>query len=385
MKKHISAVIIILMVLTLVVMPQSVTAQELELQSHSAILMEHSTGLVVYEKNAHEPLPLASVTKVMTMLLAVEAIDQGKASLEDMLTTSQRAMDQGGSQIFLERGDQISLKDALIGVAVGSANDASVVVAEHIGGSYEGFIDAMNKRAQELGMKNTTFFNPSGLPEEGGSNVSSAYDIALMSQELLKYDMIYDWTKIQWDTEFLGKVYLSNTNMKFLRNYSGADGLKTGWTTEAGHCVSATAKREDTRFIAVILNSPSADIRLKESTQLLNLGFGSYKTVPINKKGDVVQNVEVDKGKLENIDVVAKEDVAILLDRKQEDVISHRINLPEKIQAPLAKGQVVGNIEVLKGEEVIKTVDLIVNEDVEKANPFTLMGRMFKNMFGRVR
>lgn len=385
LKKYLSTLILVLMLSTAIMLPKGALAEELDLESHSALLMEQSTGLVVYEKNAHEALPLASVTKVMTLLLAVEAIEAGKVSLDDIVTVSKRAMDMGGTTIFLSQGDQISLENAIIGVAAGSANDASVVVAEHVAGSYEGFVDMMNERARDLGMSNTKFVNPSGLPAEGGSNVSSAYDIALMSRELLQYDMVYKWTTIQWDTNFLDRVYLSNTNMKFLRNYPGADGLKTGWTTEAGHCISATAKREDTRFIAVTMRSPNPDIRLKEVCKLLNIGFGSYKTVPINRKGDIIQTVEIDKGKKTNVDVIAKEDIAILMDRKQEEVVTHRIDLPQKLQAPLSKGQVVGKVEVLKGEEVVKTVDLIVNEDVEKAGPFTLMGRMFRTMLERVR
>lgn len=362
-----------------------VSANEFELNSHSAVLMEQSTGKVIYEKNPHDSLPLASVTKIMTMLLALEAVEEGKASLDDMMTTSKRAMDMGGTQIFLEHGDQISLRDALVAVTVGSANDASVVIAEHIAGSYEGFIDRMNERALELGMENTKFVNSSGLPVEGGSNMSSAYDIALMSRELLKHEIVYEWTTIQWDTNFMGKVYLSNTNMKFLRNYPGADGLKTGWTTEAGYCVSATAKREDTRFIVATMKSESPDLRLKDVSTLLNHGFGSYKTITINKKGDIIQTIEVDKGKNLTVDIVVKEDVSALMDRKQQENVEHRVNLPEKIQAPLTKGQVVGNIEVLNDDEVIKTVELIVNEDIEKAGVFSLMGRMFKNMLERVR
>lgn len=378
--------ICILLILTFFLLfPNQRVSYALELESQAAVLMEQSTGTVIFEKNAHEPLPMASISKIMTMLLALEAVEQGKVSLDDMLTTSQRAKEMGGTQIFLELGEQISLRDALIAVAVGSANDASVVIAEHIGGSYEGFIEAMNKRAEELGMKNTKFVNSSGLPVEGGGNVSSAYDIALMSRELLKHEIIYQWTTIQWDTNFLGRVYLSNTNLKFLRNYPGADGLKTGWTTEAGYCLSATAKRDDTRFIAVIMKAPNPDIRLKEVSQLLNLGFGTYKTVHINKKGDVIENLVVDKGIKEKINVITEDDVSVLLDKKGKEDITHRINLPKKLTAPLIKGQVVGNIEVIKGDEVIKTVNLIVDEDVGKAGPFTLMGRLFIKMLEKVK
>lgn len=359
--------------------------QELELDSYSAVLMEQTTGLVIYEKNPHDSMPLASVTKVMTILLALEAVESGKVSLSDMITTSKRAMDQGGTQIFLEQGDQISLEDALIGATVGSANDAAVLIAEYIGGSYEGFIDLMNDRAKELGMTNTNFVNPTGLPVEGGSNMSSAYDIALMSKELLNHEKVYEWTTIQWDTEFLGQVYLSNTNMKFLRNYTGADGLKTGWTTEAGYCASATALRDETRFIAATMKASSSDMYLKDIFSLLNKGFGAYKTISINKKGDVIQSVKVDKGKALSTDIVVKENVSLLMDRKQQESVNHRINIPESVQAPLAKGQVVGNIEILSDNKVIKTVDLIVNEDIEKAGPFKLMGRMFKTMLQRVR
>ncbi|WP_353892337.1 D-alanyl-D-alanine carboxypeptidase family protein [Proteinivorax hydrogeniformans] len=359
--------------------------QEFELECEAALLMEPVTGKVVFEHEAHKPFPIASITKVMTLLLAVEAIEEGKVSLDDMVVASQRAAEMGGSQIFLEKGQKVSLENLLIAVASGSANDASVAVAEHVGTSVEGFVEDMNAKARELGMKNTNFLNPSGLPIDEEENLSTAYDVALVSRELLKYPMVHKWATVEWDTEFLGDVYLSNTNLKFLINYPGADGLKTGWTTKAGHCISATALRDDTRFLAVILKSPSPDQRLKETSQLLNYGFGNYKTQTLHTQGESIKTIEVEKGSKSTVDVKAKDNISLLLDKKQEGEISTNIDLPKRLNAPISNGETVGVLEVKRDGTVIEKFDLIVEEEITQAGTFQLFGRSLKELLRTVR
>ncbi|WP_350344709.1 D-alanyl-D-alanine carboxypeptidase family protein [Proteinivorax tanatarense] len=382
MRKILSGVLIVFLCFS---GTQVASSQEFELECEAALLMEPTTGKVVFEHEAHQQFPIASITKVMTLLLAMEAIEEGRVSLEDTVVASQRASEMGGSQIFLEKGQEISFEDLLIAVAAGSANDASVAVAEHVSTSVEGFVDDMNTRANQLGMKNTEFLNPSGLPIDEKENLSTAYDVALMSRELLKYPKVHEWATVQWDTEFLGDVYLSNTNLKFLTNYPGADGLKTGWTTEAGYCISATALREDTRFLAIILKSPSPDQRLKETNQLLNYGFANYKTQNIYEQGEVIKTVEVEKGSVTEVDLKTEEKISVLLDKKQEGEITTSINVPKRIDAPIAKGEKVGVIEVLRDGTVIEKIDLTVEKEVDEAGTMQLFGRSLKELLRTVR
>ncbi len=250
-------------------------ADNFNLKSKSAILMDANTGKVLYEKNSHEELPPASVTKVMTMLLVMEALDSGKIKTTDKVVTSEHAYDMGGTQIYLEVGEEMTVDDLLKSVAMNSANDASVALAEYISGSEEKFVEEMNKRAKELGAKNTNFKNASGLPEEG--HYTSVYDMALISRELVKHKNIFKYLTNKIDSVRNGKFSLANTN-KLLWNYQGADGIKTGSTSEALYCLSATAKRGDTRFIAVVFGAPDSATRFKEASKLLDYGFANFET-----------------------------------------------------------------------------------------------------------
>ncbi|HHY46665.1 MAG TPA: D-alanyl-D-alanine carboxypeptidase, partial [Firmicutes bacterium] len=257
----------------------------LAITAPSAILIEATSGRVLYEKDAHAKRPPASITKIMTMLLAMEAIQQGKIKLEDKVIASERASLQGGSQIWLEVGEEMSLADLLKAIAVVSANDASVAVAEHIAGAEEIFVDMMNRRAAELGMKDTHFVNATGLPAPG--HLTSAYDIAVMSRELVKHPKVHEWFTIWIDYLRSGKNILVNTN-RLIKDYKGCDGLKTGYTEEAGYCLAATASRDGLRLIAVVLGLPDSKVRFQETAKLLDYGFRYFVGVPVAKRDQVI-------------------------------------------------------------------------------------------------
>lgn len=384
--QRLTYLVLLLMLISAVTVGAEVPEFQGELSSASAVLIDAATGQILFEKDAHIPMPPASVTKVMTMLLVMEALERGEISLQDTMITSQRAKSQGGTQLFLEMGESITVENALIGLAVESANDAAVVVAEHLAGSVEGFVELMNQRSRELGMENTNWANPTGLPEEGATgNMTTAYDIALMSRELLRHEEITKWSTIPWDTQFLGKVYITNKNLKFLRNYPGADGLKTGWTNEAGYCVSATAVRDGTRMIVATMKSPTPDLRLKDVTSLLNYGFAHYKTRWFHRQEDVLTTIPVEKGHEMMVEVRPADDVALLIEKHEGDDLESILTLPKRVTAPLKAGQVLGRVEILREGQVLKTVDLVAATDVEKANWFELFGRIFRNIFGTLR
>ncbi|MDO9533810.1 MAG: D-alanyl-D-alanine carboxypeptidase family protein, partial [Bacillota bacterium] len=302
--KKMTLVFLLLMVLicfTIVFSPESkiAYAYEMDFESKAALLMEYHTGEILVAYNEHEKLFPASITKVMTVLLALEALDKGEISLTDEVPITQRASSMGGSQIFLSAGDVVDMESLLIGMVVASGNDAAVAVAEYLAGSVEAFAERMNQRAAELGMKNTNFVNPNGLHDD--DHYSTAYDIALMSREIITYPIYSKWSTIWMDENFLegkiksGKVYLSNTN-KLIRFYQDCDGIKTGYTSEAGHSISATAERNETRFIAIVLNTPSSDIRYEEARSLLNYGFANYYNVQLANKHEIIKRLFVDKG-----------------------------------------------------------------------------------------
>jgi len=352
---------------------------QFDLQTESALLVDATTGELLFEKNIHEPLYPASITKIMTLLLAFEAIEEGKVSLEDEVIVSEEAASMGGSQIFLEQGDKVSLEDLLIGIAVGSGNDASVAVAEHIAGSLEGFVEIMNERAFELGMDNTNFENACGLHVD--EHVTTAKDIVIMSRELLKYPQVNEWFSIWMDEEFLkGKIsveegiYLSNTN-RLVRYYSGCDGLKTGFTDQAGHCIAATAKREDSRFISVILNAPDSKTRFDEATQLLDYAFANYKTIPIAEKDEVVGEVAVQKGKETTLKLVLAKQLGVLVKKADDPEFQKDINITHSLNAPITEGEKIGEFIVTwEGEEVAQG-DLSAEKDVQRATVFDIFYR----------
>jgi len=358
----------------------TVPPYEGELAAKSALLMDAVTGKILFEKDIHTPRTPASLTKIMTMLLVMEALEQGELRLDTVMITSPRAKDMGGTQIFLDAGDEVTVEQVMIGMAVESANDAAVVVAEHLGGSMEGFVEMMNRRAQELGMVNTHFVNPTGLPEENGDgNLTTAYDVALMSRELLKHPQILTWTTIPWDTQFMGRVYIANKNLKFIRNYPGGDGLKTGWTEDAGYCLSATAMRDGTRMISIVMDTPTYELRTRDAMNLLNYGFAHWRSELLYREGDVLATIVVDKGKSVLAEVVPARDVAVLIEKSDGRELQTVLDLPNQIKAPLQEGDVVGSLCIMLGDEVVDTIDLLANGEIPRANWFQLLGRMVVN------
>lgn len=354
-----------------------------EINAKAALLIDQSTGTVLYERNAHEALPPASVTKIMTMLLVMEAIESNKITLEDKVVVSEYASSMGGTQLYLEPGEIKTVEDLMKGIAIRSANDACVAVGEHIAGSNEAFVKMMNDRAKELGMENTNFVNSNGLPESG--HVTSAYDIALMSIELMKHTEVQKWLTTWMDTVIVGKKQseqqLVNTN-RLIRFYDGATGIKTGSTSEAKYCLSASATRGNTSLIAVIMAAPSTQIRFSEATKLLDYGFATYNTVAITRKDSIVGKVEIQKGKLLEVDVIAKEDFSVLVKKGEEGKVKKDVILPQYIIAPMSKGDKIGEIIVtLEGKEVGR-IDIVLPEDLERASVFNILGRMFKKFVG---
>lgn len=356
-----------------------------ELSAKSAVLMDAITGKILFAKDPHTPRPPASITKIMTMLLVMEALERGELALDDVMVTSTRAKETGGTKIFLDVGDEITVEQAMIGMAVESANDAAVVVAEHMGGSVEGFVEMMNRRAQELGMENTRFANPSGLPEDVGGSITTALDIALMARELLTHPQITTWTTIPWDTQFMGKVYIANKNLKFIRNYPGGDGLKTGWTEEAGYCLAATAVRDGTRMISVVMNTPTYELRTRDAVNLLNYGFAHWRSQRLYSKDEVLTTVLVDKGRRRRVELIPSWDVAVLLEKSDSREVSTVLNLPKLVKAPLAKGDPVGSLDVMLGDEVLETIDVVAAEAVPRANWIQLLGRVVFNFIASIK
>lgn len=350
---------------------------DLGLNAKSAILMEESTGNILYESNPDERLPIASVTKVMTMLLIMEAVDSGKISLDDMVTVSENAMSYGGSTMFLETGEQLTVNDMLKGIAVASANDGCVAMAEHLAGSESAFVDMMNEKAKELGMENTHFMNTNGLDED--DHYSSARDVAIMSRELMKHETIFNYTSIWMDTLRGGKFQLANTN-KLIRFYDGANGLKTGSTSKALCCLSAAAKRNDMQLIAVVLGAPTSAERFASAKSLLDYGFANYAVNTQITAGDEVQNIAVEKGVDKEVGVVAGDSCSTLVKKGQEDNITKEIKIDETITAPIEAGQKIGTMTISRDGEVIADIDLNASSTVEKKG----IGLIIKDFFATI-
>lgn len=350
---------------------------DLGLNAKSAILMEESTGNILYESNPDERLPIASVTKVMTMLLIMEAVDSGKISLDDMVTVSENAMSYGGSTMFLETGEQLTVNDMLKGIAVASANDGCVAMAEHLAGSESAFVDMMNEKAKELGMENTHFMNTNGLDED--DHYSSARDVAIMSRELMKHETIFNYTSIWMDTLRGGKFQLANTN-KLIRFYDGANGLKTGSTSKALCCLSAAAKRNDMQLIAVVLGAPTSAERFASAKSLLDYGFANYAVNTQITAGEEVQKIAVEKGVDKEVGVVAGDSCSTLVKKGQEDNITKEIKIDETITAPIEAGQKIGTMTISRDGEVIADIDLNASSAVEKKG----IGLIIKDFFATI-
>ncbi len=340
------------------------------LDCKSAVLMEAETGRILYEQNADEALPPASVTKVMTLLLAMEAIEKGNITLDQMLTASEHAASMGGTQVFLEVGEQMSVEDLLKSVIIASANDAAVVLAESIAGSEESFVSMMNIRAAELGMKNTHFENTNGLDDTVTDHVTSARDIALMSRELISHEKILEYSSIWMDTVRNGEFGLTNTN-RLVRFYKGATGLKTGSTSKAKFCISATAKRDGMHLIAVIMGAQTRDIRNAEATKLLDWGFANYSLYKYDPCGlGEVKLLGSNRSTLE----CKTDGIALLVPKGSAEKITAEINLPESVKAPISAGEQVGNILFKLNGDAIGEAKILSSAD---ANPISFAELLF--------
>lgn len=354
--------------------------KSLEISAPSCILMEADTGTVLFEKNAHEMLPPASVTKIMTILLTMEAIESGKIKYDDMVVGSARAKSMGGSTIFLDEGEALSVRDMIKGMVVASGNDACVAMAEHLAGSVEEFVALMNKRAKELGMNETNFENCNGLDADG--HKISAYDIAIMSRELLKHNDIFAFTTIWMDSLRDGKFTLSNTN-KLIRFYKGATGLKTGSTSVAKNCISATAKRDGMHLIAVVMGAPTSKNRFADASNLLNYGFGAYGVKKVISKGDTLATQEIKKGMKQKAELIAEKDYTYLYKKNESKNVLPKISAELSAEAPIEKGKSAGKAEVVADGKVIGEVNLLYKESIEKKKFITVYTSIITNWIKR--
>lgn len=355
----------------------------LGITSGSAILMEQNTGKILYEYNSHEQLRPASVTKVMTILLIMEALDNEIIRLEDQVPCSEKASSMGGSQIWLDTTETLTVNEMLKAICVVSANDASVAMAEYLSGSEELFVEQMNNRAKELGMNDTCFKNCHGIDTDG--HLTSSYDIAIMSRELItKHPKIMDYTTIWMDSLRDGKSELVNTN-KLIRNYEGATGLKTGSTSTALFNLSATATRDNLSLIAVIMRGETSAIRFSEAQKLLDYGFSNFEYVECAKKDDIVKSIDVDKGITSNVDAIFSSNQGCLIKKGTSKNITTNISLPDSISAPISKGQKLGEVSYSLDGETISIADIVAKEDVKKLNFVNLSMRIIENWFKLLR
>ena len=369
---------LILAVVVLLALPAQ--AAGLEVGGKSACLMEVTTGTVLYEKNSSEPLAPASVTKVMTMLLIMEAIDSGKISWDDMVTASENAAAKGGSQVYLKAGETMFVRDMLKSIAVSSANDCACAMAEHLAGSEEAFVEQMNKRAQELGMTGTHFVNCTGLDDapEASEHRTSAGDIAIMSRELLsKHPDINKFTTIWMDTIRGGAFGLSNTN-KMVRFYSGATGLKTGFTSGAGYCLSASAQRDGMELVAVVMGAESSTVRFAACKQMLDYGFANYALYTPELSGEA--RVAVRLGREDAVNAVLRGDNAILVEKGERSGIQMEVSLEEQVSAPVSEGQRLGTMTLRTGDRVLAELPLVAERKVERVNWGDLFIRILKRV-----
>lgn len=384
MFKRISIVFLIITLMICSVEATNVFAanviKPLEIKAKASVLIDAASRNVILEKNSNEKLPIASITKIMSMLLIMEAIDSGKIKYEDMVQVSNHSYDMGGSQVYLKPGEEFTVLEMLKAVAIHSANDAVVALAEKVSGSEEAFVSMMNEKAKTLGMKNTNFLDCNGLTDEG--HYGSAYDVALMSAELIeKHPKILEITTIWHDTFRNGKFSLDNTNW-LINKYNGINGLKTGFTSKAGYCLSASAKRNNLQIIAVVLGEPDSKTRFDEVKKLLDYGYANYEVAQISKKGDAAGEVEVRKGIGNGVKGIVANDVSVVLKKGSKDKIKPEIKLNEYIEAPVKKGAKIGEAVYAMDGKVLAKADVIAVSDIEKASAIRLFFRMLMGWFG---
>ncbi|MFC0558256.1 D-alanyl-D-alanine carboxypeptidase family protein [Halalkalibacter alkalisediminis] len=379
MRKILSSLLSVCLVLSLFAPMASAEEPQAKLaeKASSAIVIERDTGEVIFDKNSHEKLPPASMTKIMTMLLIMEAIDKGALAYDDKVRTSEYAASMGGSQVFLEPGEEMSVKDMLKAIAVASANDASVAMAEHIAGTEDEFVAMMNTKVKELGLENTNFMNTNGLPAE--NHYTTAYDLAVISKELLKYEDITKFTGIYEDylrEDTDEKFWLVNTN-KLVKFYPGVDGLKTGFTREAMYCLTATAEKNGMRVITVIMGAPSPKERNAQITSMLDYAFSQYQTHKLYDRDHILADVEVNKGDKNTIPVVTSESVSILTKKgvKVDDVVE-RLEIEANLHAPIKQGEIIGTLFIEREGEILSETPLIAGDDVYEASWWKLFKRV---------
>ncbi|MCV9888275.1 D-alanyl-D-alanine carboxypeptidase family protein [Metabacillus halosaccharovorans] len=381
MKRVISCLTLITMLLSVTPMAlaKESTTVELADKAKSAVLIERDTGTILYDKNSDEKLPPASMTKIMTMLLIMEALDKGQIKWDEKVRTSEYAASMGGSQIFLEPGEEMTVEQMLKGIAIGSGNDASVAMAEKIAGSADEFVNMMNKKVEELDLKNTHFKNPTGLPEP--DHYSSAHDMALMAKELLKYEEITNFTGKYEDYLREGtdkKFWLVNTN-RLVKFYPGVDGVKTGFTNEAKYCLTATAKKDNMRVIAVVFGADTPKDRNAQVTKMLDYAFSQYQTHPLFEKDHVLSQLKVSKGSEKEVNLMTSEPISVLTKKGEKvDDVTQEILMKNDIKAPVKKGDELGTLQLKKDGKLIAESKLVAEKDIDEASWWT----MFKRVMG---
>lgn len=371
MKKFLSLIIVMLLLIKVPAYAEG----SLEISAPSAILIEASSGKVLFEKDADTPRPPASVTKIMTMLLVMEAIERGQISMNDMVTTSENAASMGGSQVYLEPGEEMSVHDMLKAVCVASGNDAAVALAEFVSGSADGFVELMNKRAKELGMENATFINCNGLDADG--HQMSARDIAIMSRELIKHPDILQFTSIWMDSLRDGEFGLVNTN-KLIRFYDGANGLKTGSTGSAKYCLSASAKRNDMQLIAVVMAADTSKNRFGDASRMLDYGFANYTIAKSLVTEEELGTITVKKGKTHLAESYVDPNFNLLVEKARVGDIEKKITIPQVVEAPLTEGEKLGEVEFILDGEILAKADILSKTQVGRINPINVMSQLVR-------
>lgn len=359
--------LLIIIMLIVFLFPINIYAEEdLLKNAKSGLLMEATTGEILYDKNMDEKVAVASMTKMVAQIIILENIENGTLSWDEKIKVSNNAAGMGGSQIWLQPGEEMTVRDLMKGITMASANDATVALAERIGGSEQNFVNMMNEKVKELGLKNTHFVNPTGLDEE--NHYSSAYDMGMIAKELLTHEEILEFSSVYEDyirQDTPNKFWVVNTN-KLIRFYEGADGLKTGFTDNAGYCMAVTAKRDDMRLIAVVLGEETGKVRNEETSELLDYGFNMYKVDLVKSKDEIITDIKIDKGDKEKISLSAKEDLLVL---KKKSELSKKYDLETKlndIKLPIKEGDVLGKVLVKEGNKVIKEAELVATESVNK-------------------
>lgn len=368
---------IIFLTLLVILIPIKVKGAELIVNARSGILIETSSGQIIFEKNSNEKLSVASMTKMVAQVLILENIESGNLKWEEKIKVSENAASMGGSQIWLQPGEIMTVRDLFKGISMASANDATVALAERIAGTEEKFVAMMNDKVKELGLTNTNFVNPTGLDED--NHYSTAYDLAIIGRELLKHEQILNFSSVyedylRQDTD--NKFWLVNTN-KLIRFYEGADGLKTGFTDAAMYCMAVTAKRDNMRLLAIVLGEPTGTIRNNETTGLMDYGFNLYTVDGLNRKNEIIKEIKLDKASIDKVGIMLLEDVSILREKAAEK-INYQTELKlDSFNIPVKKGDVVGKLVIKNGDTILQEVPVTVTEDVNSA---TFLNLFFKNM-----